>query len=1698
MKIRPRKLVADPDTFNADVRVVPAGPLKGGRKSKGGAGKITAIKRRAAAADAEAIAAGFDPAKPAPNPLRVDPTRLGKERARMVARLNARFAELARIIEREIGEDDAFGTELEKHFDAGSPSITNAAAPGFPLSLQESDWDCGPAVLRAACRWVGKECPDFVEASREHGTNPLAMVEALKAAGIDARLGHFGSPLDLECPALCLIQHEEPARYGNGHWVAVLEVAHGMVRLMDPAKGFRWLPVRRFDERWHDRDSAGRDWIRCGVEVRRAEPIINVTHLPPYDPDKPNGGWPTAADKAAEDAHPSPTSAQREAGNYVKGHVRVAGLDVTIETAKGSKRKPWHDKVLGAHYGYLKRTEGNDGDHVDVFLGPDPESDKVFVIDQNKADGSFDEHKALLGFPDAASAKTAYLAGYPDDWAGFGGMRELSVEDFRIWLAEGDMSKPVAEWPDPNAEGAKLVERLLADFEAVHNCGGKGGTMGPCPEGHDFTRAAKVRAAVAFWQAKAGGQLGAFIDSIPGGKWVRGKLAARMEWARKRYGEKTMKRIVAAATVTSWTLAIGGAAHGVVIYAPIMGLTAVGAALAELHLRAKQAMGRVEGLTKNVEDAAGHEHDERGKFTSGGKLKGESLKAVEDVARQLTEEMDQHPKLNTVHHRVEEYQNGTFTKIESRMDALARGKEDQYSYDLEAHKFGVEGIGELARQHFEPLRAKLRELVGDHVTLYRGADETGGIPGKKLSSYAAEEKVASRFLEGYDVRGNQEKKVLKAIQVPVDAVYMAVRTPDRPLEFFIDNDKLPRHLAANTRFAFHSSSEQVKAFQRWLQIQLARLILSADEDEAWRRYAEEGYRKGAGRAFDDMGAARVGQRGAVSDFSRGSRADFLRSSFGQPVSVERIKVLAGRTFDEMRNVTHDMATKMSRVLTDGLVQGKHSREVAKDLVREVGLGRYRARLVAQTELTRAHAHGQLDSFKAQGMDRVGVQAEFATARDNVVCPACAALEGQVFDVADAYAEIPQHPLCRCAWKPAIGKAMSMLRRAVANRRLYPWPTRPTVANAVEDEARDEKGRWAAGGGGEVDIHDPKTGEWFWTGSEEEGKRLLKEQEEEEPGHGLTLRPAVKSSAARAAEDAAKIAEMDRQGTERRREQERQSKLASPHGYLPGHDKFVDPPERLFHATFAKDVILKEGLKGSDELGSGVLGGSSGQLVSFAGKEDAEFYRDALNVAREAAQGRMGMEDFVRAAVKYGVAERRAKEFADEGEKRGDRWFDALQRVSMESGKFPIFMGGRWSDTVKDAGPASTVSIASKDAKEIWYNPGEREWRVGGLKGVPVANAAEDEPRDEHGKWTTGGDVPTALRPKLADGRYPKSAELHEAAASPAKLEELFKRLPKGERGKLTRLVEMLQAHAKMREKDTETPQNKGVDADEAHAAVKGAVGEFNLAKLTKVRDAMPGLSREQQDAALMELHRQGKIGFSGPEGRTKPPEEERAAWLRVGGELMGHAYLRGPTGNTFCPTGEGGGVDPSCGKGGEADGDAADARERLAAMAGGGDAAGHVKAVLARASEEAVKRLARNLQGIQVHASERALTEEDQRLSQRPLKAGEVTSGFCWPEGDKVTVHLAAGTEAEWARGTAAHELGHALDGPRQFLSRSEEWKEAWHAEVDRKGDPLTSYARIKPAEGFAEYCRLLWTEDEGTAKRFPLCHSFFRQRGLV
>ena len=172
----------------------------------------------------------------------------------------------------------------------------------------------------------------------------------------------------------------------------------------------------------------------------------------------------------------NPTDAQKEAGNYKKGHIKVDGLYITIEQPKGSIRrgtdangKQWESEMHNT-YGYIRGTESVDGDHIDIFLSDNPTAGNVFVVDQINKDGSFDEHKVMYGFPDMESAKRAYLSNYEEGWQGLGSITEVKKEDFKKWIDSSKRkTKPFAKYSTVKTQGDVQTKKPTEENTAPAN-----------------------------------------------------------------------------------------------------------------------------------------------------------------------------------------------------------------------------------------------------------------------------------------------------------------------------------------------------------------------------------------------------------------------------------------------------------------------------------------------------------------------------------------------------------------------------------------------------------------------------------------------------------------------------------------------------------------------------------------------------------------------------------------------------------------------------------------------------------------------------------------------------------------------------------------------------------------------------------------------------------------------------------------------------------------------------------------------------------------------------------------------------------------------------------------------------------------------------------------------------------------------------
>lgn len=216
--------------------------------------------------------------------------------------------------------------------------------------------------------------------------------------------------------------------------------------------------------------------------------------------------------------------------------------------------------------------------------------------------------------------------------------------------------------------------------------------------------------------------------------------------------------------------------------------------------------------------------------------------------------------------------------------------------------------------------------------------------------------------------------------------------------------------AGERAFAFGTDAAKVEGFMNWLRVLVDQDILEVisasggriTDHTRWQdAYIRTAYGKGVVDA--DTAMRKLGLDVPQLDLER---------VFDQPIHARRVELLFTRNFEELRGISQAMANQISRALSQGLVEGLGAASLAKRLTDEVdGITKRRAVALARTEVIRASAESRLTEFENLGVGSVVVEEglEILTAGDDRVCSRCAALEGQIFTIAEARGVIPLHP-----------------------------------------------------------------------------------------------------------------------------------------------------------------------------------------------------------------------------------------------------------------------------------------------------------------------------------------------------------------------------------------------------------------------------------------------------------------------------------------------------------------------------------------------------------------------------------------------------------------------------------------------------------------------------------------------------------------
>lgn len=243
-------------------------------------------------------------------------------------------------------------------------------------------------------------------------------------------------------------------------------------------------------------------------------------------------------------------------------------------------------------------------------------------------------------------------------------------------------------------------------------------------------------------------------------------------------------------------------------------------------------------------------------------------------------------------------------------------------------------------------------------------------------------------------------------------------------------------------FAFRKDPEKVAGFMSWLQEEVNMGLLGIQKGAArkvvgsvpWANvYIDSAFKRGMKRSDAELTKAGI----PVSTVSSRTRLP-IDAKFNTPIYADRVASIYSRAYTDLKGITDAMEHQISRSLAEGLAEGRGPRQIARILLNRVEKAGgdlaitddkgtvtmralQRARILARTEVIRAHHVGMIATYREAGLEGVVVQAEWATAGDDRVCELCEGMSGKIFTLDAIEGLIPLHPQCRCVALPYLDK-----------------------------------------------------------------------------------------------------------------------------------------------------------------------------------------------------------------------------------------------------------------------------------------------------------------------------------------------------------------------------------------------------------------------------------------------------------------------------------------------------------------------------------------------------------------------------------------------------------------------------------------------------------------------------------------------------
>lgn len=272
----------------------------------------------------------------------------------------------------------------------------------------------------------------------------------------------------------------------------------------------------------------------------------------------------------------------------------------------------------------------------------------------------------------------------------------------------------------------------------------------------------------------------------------------------------------------------------------------------------------------------------------------------------------------------------------------------------------------------------------------------------------------------------QVTEVQKAFEADLYHRFIRSDGPSTPLrtaitEQVVDEDALGLttitlghrpQVRAELDFEFPENPQAAADFEDWLEGKIQSDVLESasrsrvvDGRHFSSDYIYQSSEQGVNHAHRELRRAGV-------DFDD---SDSIGTILRTPVHQDILESGYIRAYDELDNITSEMSTEISRVMSDSLAEGVNPRETARRMNERTDVGLARSRRMARTETSRLYSQHSANRYSDLGVTEV----EILTANP---CDKCADLAaGDPYPIEEAGSLIPQetHPNCVCSLSPVV-------------------------------------------------------------------------------------------------------------------------------------------------------------------------------------------------------------------------------------------------------------------------------------------------------------------------------------------------------------------------------------------------------------------------------------------------------------------------------------------------------------------------------------------------------------------------------------------------------------------------------------------------------------------------------------------------------